>query len=82
MEIAPIAGIRIMPMPKVSPANPGLSGVFDIELSRAQEDSYSGNNKSTGGQDDEAEEQDDMLDDEMEQKLRRIDGTGNINIFA
>jgi hypothetical protein len=64
MEIAPISGIRVMPVRRVQPSEPSLSGVFDISLSRSQDDSYSGNGKSTGGQDGQDDEQDEMLDEQ------------------
>jgi len=55
MEISPIAGIRVMPVAKVPPADHNLSAVFDIESSaRSADDTWSGDaRKSSGGQDDE-----------------------------
>lgn len=80
MELAPISGIRVMPAPKVQPAEPSLSGVFDITLSRSRDDSYSGNGRSTGGQDDQNEDQE--LDDATQlNRSARTSGSG-ISIFA
>ena len=78
MEIAPIAGIRVMPVRKVPPKDPSLSAVFDINLSRSREDSYSGNGKSTGGQDDEqnATSDEDTLNPSPQHSI------GGINLFA
>lgn len=57
MEIAPIPGIRSLPVMKSPPAEADLSRVFDIvNSSKPDDDTYSGSNKKgTGGQDDEAD---------------------------
>ena len=64
MELAPIAGIRVRPAPKVQPKETALSGVFEISLLRPNEDTYSGNNRGKGGQDEEGDEQEELLDEQ------------------
>jgi hypothetical protein len=82
MEIAPISGIRVMPAPKIQPSEPTLSGVFDITLSRSRDDSYSGSRRGAGGQDDENDEQDGLLDDDARPNRSARTATGGISIFA
>ncbi|HUV71344.1 MAG TPA: hypothetical protein VMW15_16930 [Terracidiphilus sp.] len=64
MEISPIAGIRVMSVVKIPPADSDLSRVFDVEnSSRPDEDTYTGSGKkAAGGQDD--EDDDDELVEE------------------
>lgn len=83
MEIAPIPGIRVLSMPQAHPSEPGLMGVLNIELSRTGDDSYSGNNKGTGGQDGEDDEKDELrVDAETEVKAAPAIDQGGINLFA
>jgi hypothetical protein len=65
MEIGPITGIRVLPVNRATPADPELSAVFDITLSRSGDDTYSGSGRqAAGGQDNESEEPEELLDDE------------------
>ncbi len=87
MEISPIAGIRVMPVVKVPPADSDLSRVFDIQnSSKPDEDTYSGSGKkASGGQDDE-NEADELIDEGVEeephaQAVARIEGR-QIDYFA
>ena len=58
MEIGPIPGIRVMPVAKVPPVEQELSAVFDIgATAREVDEAWSGDGgKSSGGQDDEADD--------------------------
>ena len=50
MGISPIAGIRSLPVTKITRVDGEVSRVFDIEnSSRPDDDSYSGNNKKGAG---------------------------------
>lgn len=83
MEIAPIAGVRVMPVTQARPSEPGMTGVLEIELSRTGDDSYSGNNKGTGGQDGQDEDEGELLvDAETEVKAAPAIDQGGINLFA
>ena len=54
MEIGPINGVRMIPAVKAPPADSILPAVFDIAYTaRAGDETYSGGEKSAGGQDDE-----------------------------
>jgi hypothetical protein len=81
MEIAPITGIRVTPVRKVPPSEQSLSGVFDISFSRSREDSYSGNGKGTGGQD-QNDDQDALFDDENHLSRLQRSASGSISAFA
>lgn len=85
MEISPVAGIRVMPVVKVPPADSDLSRVFDIEnSSKPDEDTYSGSGKkASGGQDD---EDNDLVEEGVEeesggQAVERVEGR-QIDYFA
>jgi len=84
MEIGPVTGIRAVPMIKAPPADPGLSGVFDIEnFARAGDETYTPSaGKSAGGREDEFD--DPVEEDEAEAHTRiHEDGKGRkISIFA
>ncbi len=87
MEISPIAGIRVMPVVKVPPADSDLSRVFDIEnTSKPDEDTYSGSGKkASGGQDDDNDD-DQLVEEGVEpepraQRTGRVDGR-QIDFFA
>lgn len=82
MEIAPISGIRVMPVAKVPPADSKLSAVFDINaLALTGQDTYKGSGRnSSGGQDN--EDEDDLLVDEDEETAGGRRRTGGISIFA
>ena len=73
-----------MPVVKAPPANSGLSKVFDIEnSSKSNDDSYSGNGKkASGGQDDEAEELDDGVENESGGQAAENLSVTQINFFA
>jgi len=84
MEIGPVSGIRAVPMIKAPPAEPGLSGVFDIEnFARSGDETYTPSaGKSAGGREDEFD--DPIEEDEAEARLRTAeDGNGRkISFFA
>jgi hypothetical protein len=87
MEISPIAGIRVMPVVKVPPADSDLSRVFDIEnSSKPDEDTYSGGGKkASGGQDDENED-DELVEEGVEEEshgpaVGRVEGR-QVDYFA
>jgi hypothetical protein len=84
MEIAPIAGIRNLPVIKAPPADMGLSAVFDIEnFARIGNETYTPSGaKSAGGREDEF---DDPADDEEPERRVRVleDGPARqISFFA
>jgi hypothetical protein len=81
MEIAPIAGIRLVSSLKPSAAEPAeIHGVVDIALARAEDDSYSGNaRKGSGGQDDEESAQEEQLPEEDGLPTKN---SGGLSLFA
>jgi hypothetical protein len=83
MEIAPISGIRIMPVAKVSQAGSKLLAVFDINaLALSGEDSYKGNGRSASGGQDNENEDDLFEEDEQEYATARRRAGGGINIIV
>ena len=60
MEIAPIAGVRVLPVNRVRPVDPELAPFFDIEAAvRLDEDTYAPNSRKAAG----AEESEDEFDE-------------------
>lgn len=86
MEIAPIAGIRVMPTIKSRPVDPELTAFFAIEsTARPEEDSYTGSGrKAAGAEEPGDDEQEDLeaLDDEELPTALRMQAAGTISIFA
>jgi hypothetical protein len=88
MEIGPIAGIRVMPVPRVRPADPELTPLFDIEAAaRPDEDAFAGNGRKAAGaeepdQEDENEEPEEGVAAELESEPPRRPATDRINLFA
>jgi len=70
-----------MPVRKVRPDEPNLSGVFDISLSPSYDDTYSGSHKGKGGQDNQSDDQDGLSDAELLNKKASLAKNG-ISIFA
>ena len=82
MEIAPISGIRNLPLTKAPPANTELTAVFDIEnFARIGNETYTpSGGKSAGGREDEF---DDPEEESEDQPASRHEGpTRQINFFA
>ena len=90
MEIAPIAGVRVLPVTKVRPVDPELAPFFDIESAvRLDEDTYSPKGRKAAGAEESEEEIDEpeaMEDDEFawEPRPRHTEGhrRGKVNFFA
>ena len=86
MEIAPIAGIRVMPTIKSRPVDPELTAFFEIvSTARPEEDSYSGNGKKAAGAEEpeeEAHEDPDELADEAQTATSPAALPGMVNLFA
>ncbi|MDR3724845.1 MAG: hypothetical protein P4K83_10200 [Terracidiphilus sp.] len=84
MEIAPVTGVRLQATVKAPPAEPGLSRVFDIALSRSGEDSYSSSNqKGTGGQDEDNDEDETLLEEEESENTPSLNAdSGTVNFVA
>lgn len=86
MEISPIAGIRVMSVVKIPPADSDLSRVFDVEnSSRPDEDTYTGSGKKAGGGQDD-EDDDELVEDGGDQApvrraVEQVRGT-QIDYFA
>ena len=84
MEIGPVTGIRAVPMIKAPPAEPGLSGVFDIEnFARSGDETYTPSaGKSAGGREDEFD--DPLQEDELEAGMSSQEGgtPRKISFFA
>ncbi|HEY1985678.1 MAG TPA: hypothetical protein VGG85_09730 [Terracidiphilus sp.] len=83
MEIAPISGIRSVPMVKPSPAAPDLSRVFEAEyLGQSADDAYTPSHKRISrtleDEDDDAE----LVDDCDEPTSRAIVPITKISYFA
>lgn len=58
MEIAPIAGIRVVPALKQRPADPELTVFFDIEsTARPDDDTFTRNGRKAAGAEEDDEEQ-------------------------
>lgn len=94
MEIAPVAGIRIVAQPKAKPVDPELSALFDIEAPvRPDDDTYTASRKKAAGAE-ESDEDSEQLDEAFEEDFsaeaavaRRADGPEDgpqrqINFFA
>jgi hypothetical protein len=73
MEIGPVTSIRALPVVRPLPADPELSGVFDIEnFARIGDETYSpSGGKSAGGGEDEFD--DPAVEDEDEFQPRVAD---------
>ncbi len=69
MEIAPIAGVRILPVTKARPVDPELAPSYDVDAAvRLDEDTYSPNGRKAAGAEEpeeEIDEPEDMDDDEF-----------------
>jgi len=86
MEIAPIAGIRVMPTIKSRPVDPELTAFFEIvSTARPEEDSYSGNGKKAAAAE-EPEEEDhedpDELADEVQTASSPAASPRTVSLFA
>ncbi len=68
MEIAPIAGIRVMPTMKPRPADPELTAEFSIEATaRLSDDTYtSALRKAAGAEEEEDEEAEELWEEDDE----------------
>lgn len=86
MEIAPIAGIRVMPTLRSRPVEPELTAFFAIESSaRPEEDSYTGSGKKAAGAEEPAEKDEEDPDTSVEDDSASatVGGPdGNISYFA
>jgi len=84
MEIGPVTGIRSLLTVKEPPADPGLTGVFDIEnFARAGDETYTpAGARAAGGHEDEFD--DPIEEDDPEPRLHaREDRPGRkISFFA
>lgn len=85
VEIAPIAGIRVVPTTRSRPVDPELTAAFEIESpARPDEDSYTGSGKKAAGAEEPAEKDeedpDTPLNEDAPQAARGP--TGNISYFA
>jgi hypothetical protein len=84
MEIGPVAGIRVTPVPRVAPVVEGPSAVFDIErLASSADDAWTGDGrKAAGGQDDEDDELNIDNDPEPDRDLLQSQQATRVNFFA
>lgn len=88
MEIGPIAGIRVMPAPRVRPTDPELTPLFDIEAAaRADEDVFARNGRKAAGAEEPDEEEEELgteeaIDDELESEPSFPAATDRISFFA
>ena len=84
MEIGPVTSIRALPVVRPLPADPELSGVFDIEnFARIGDETYS---PSEGRSADDSDDAPEELDTEEELELKAQQSNGReeqqINFFA
>jgi len=88
MEISPIAGIRVTPVPKSRPADPELTAFFDIEsTARPGDDTYTASGKKAAGAEEsdeaEAEDSEEIADDGEHSSSSPSDKPASrINFFA
>jgi hypothetical protein len=83
MEIAPIAGIRVVPAIRPRSNGPEVTASFDIEsAARADEDTYTrSGKKAAGAEEDQPEELEDAGDPEASSDARDESGS-KISLFA
>jgi hypothetical protein len=78
MEIAPIAGIRVMTAVKPQPVDPELSAEFAIEAARLGDDTYtSAMRKAAGAEEDEDEEVEELAEEDEETRPASTAEPGN-----
>ncbi len=84
MEIGPVTGVRVQPLRRVAPVTDGPSAVFDLErLSRPGAGASNGEDgKTTGGQDDEADDLQILDDQDSSDTSTPSLYTSQVNLFA
>jgi hypothetical protein len=86
MEIGPIPGIRLTPLPRPNPSDSELSPVCDIDpTAHIGDDTYSASEHkgaSTSEPEENAAESDDPVDNETETAASFGAVSGQINFFA
>ena len=81
MEIAPIAGVRVMPVMRRQAMDAELTARFEVDYAaEAGDDTYRGSGKKADGAEEADEEE--IVDEESSAEMSYEDSTSRVSFFA